>query len=415
MTDLSTIIESILTVNKLYQKGSRSTYQWYILALSALTFTFVVAMPIMCMPVLFKEISEDLNLSLVQIGIVWGMIPLTMALFVLIGGLLSDRFGVKRALSTSCLLAGMAVALRGLSGSFFTLAATMFFFGLFSATISVVVPKTCGIWFAGRRLALANGVVSMGMAVGFMVGALISATILSPLLGGWQNVLFLYGSISVVIGILWLFTRSKPLYSESLMDGTGMIPFRQVLSRVIRIRRVWLLGFVLMGQIACVDGALGYLPLYLRGIGWPAATADGALAAFHAISITGVIPVVLLSSRLGSKRVVLFAATAMTAVGVGLLSVASGPMVWVSVVIAGIVRDGFMATLMTAIIETERVGPAYAGTAIGLVLTIARLVSFISPPIGNSLADINPGLPFVFWAGLAAIALFSFYFFRQNR
>ena len=199
------------------------------------------------------------------------------------------------------------------------------------------------------------------------------------------------------------------------MDGTGMIPFRQVLSRVIRIRRVWLLGFVLMGQIACVDGALGYLPLYLRGIGWPAATADGALAAFHAISITGVIPVVLLSSRLGSRRVVLFVAAVMTAVGFGLLSIANGPMVWVSVVIAGIVRDGLLAILMTAIIETEGVGPAYAGTATGLVLTVARLASFISPPIGNSLANINPGLPFVFWAGLAAIVLFSFYFFRQSR
>ena len=105
----------------------------------------------------------------------------------------------------------------------------------------------------------------------------------------------------------------------------------------------------------------------------------------------------------------------MTAVGVGLLSVASGPMLWVSVVIAGIVRDGFMATLMTAIIETKGVGPAYAGTAMGLVLTLARLTSFISPPIGNSLANINPGFPFVFWAGLAAIVLFSFYFFRHSK
>ena len=46
--------------------GSR--YRWYVLGLAALTYTFAVAMPRMCMPVLFKEISIDLDLSLVQIG-----------------------------------------------------------------------------------------------------------------------------------------------------------------------------------------------------------------------------------------------------------------------------------------------------------------------------------------------------------
>jgi len=390
-------------------------YRWYVLALSTLTFVFVLAMPAMCMPVLFNEISKDLNLSLVQIGAVWGMASLPGLFTVLFGGLLGDRFGVKRVLSMACLLAGMAGALRGLSDSFFTLAATIFLFGLFTATVTPVVLKTCGIWFEGRRLVMANGVLSIGIGVGFMVAALISATVLSPLLGGWRNVLFLYGSISAAIGFLWLFVRSGPLYSESRTDETSTVPFRRALSRVVRIRGVWLLGFILMGQLGCVQGLLGYLPLYLRGIGWPDATADGALAAFHAISIAGVVPLALLSNRLGSRRVVLFVATLMTAVGVGLLSVASGPMVWVSVVIAGFVRDGFMANLTTATIETEGVGPVYAGTAMGLVLTIARLASFISPSIGNSLANINPGLPFVFWASLATIALFSFYFFKQSR
>jgi len=41
----------------------------------ALTHTVAVAMPVMCMPVLFQEISEDLGLSLVQIGSIWGLMP----------------------------------------------------------------------------------------------------------------------------------------------------------------------------------------------------------------------------------------------------------------------------------------------------------------------------------------------------
>ena len=50
-----------------------SNYKWYILALGTATHILVLAMPWMCMPVLFKEISDDLGLNLVQVGTVWGM------------------------------------------------------------------------------------------------------------------------------------------------------------------------------------------------------------------------------------------------------------------------------------------------------------------------------------------------------
>jgi len=395
-------------------KTSRANQRWFVLALAALTFTFVVAMPTMCLPVLFEEISDDLGLSLVQIGTVWGMAPLAGVFVVLVGGLLGDRFGTKRVLSTACFLAGLSGALRGLSVDFFTLAATLFLFGLVTASIPPVVHKTCGIWFSGRHLGLANGVVSMGMAVGFTLGAMISATTLSPWLGGWRNVLLLYGAISIAIGLLWLLTPSRPAQVESSTGQEGLVPLRQALSRVIRIRGVWILGFILVGQLGCVQGMLGYLPLYLREIGWMPASADGALAAFHATSMVGVLPIAFLSNRLSSRKSALLAATLMTAIGVGLLSVAGGAMVWASVIIAGVFRDGFMAVLTTMIMETEGVGATYAGTALGLVLTLARPISFASPPIGNSLASTNPGLPFIFWTALAAAALLGFVFLKQE-
>ena len=395
--------------------GGDPRYRWLILALSALTFTFVVAMPTMCMPVLFEEIGRDLNLSLVQIGAVWGMAPLAGVFVVLAGGMLGDRFGAKRVLAVSCVLAGTAGAVRGFSDSFGALAATLFLFGLLTAAIPPVVHKTCGVWFSGRYLALANAVVSMGMAVGFTLGAMVSATILSPALGGWRNVLFLYGGMSVLIGILWLFTHGRPDGVETSGDSTGGTPFRQALSSVARNRRVWLLAFILVGQSGCVQGMFGYLPLYLRDAGWDPAGADGTLAAFHAISIVGTIPLALLSNRLGSRRTVLFGAALMTALGVGLLSVVDGTMVWVAVVVAGVVRDGFMAVLMTTIIETEGVGATYAGTASGLILTLSRPMGFASPPVGNSLAGVNPGLPFIFWAALAAVVLPGFCFLREKR
>jgi NNP family nitrate/nitrite transporter-like MFS transporter len=391
-----------------------SNYRWKILTLAALTHTFAAAIPTMCMPVLFKEISEDLGLSLVQVGAVWGMSSLTGILTGLIGGALGDRFGVKRTLSIACLLAGITGAMRGLSNDFVTLSGTLLLSGFIIPVIPMNVHKTCGEWFSGKRLGLANGVVSAGMALGFMIGSMISATVLSPLLGGWRNVLFLYGVITMLISIPWVFTRPAPSSQKEPAGESDSVSFKQSVRHLFPIKNIWILGFTALGVGGCIAGLLGYLPLYLREIGWPEANADGALAAFHGISLVFAIPITMLSDRLGSRKMILIPASIMVATGTGLLSLVQGGMIWAAVLIAGVVRDGFMGTFMTTVIETKGVGGKYAGTATGMVMVFLRLGAFLSPPIGNSLASIDLSLPFLFWAILAVLGLVGFYFIREN-
>ena len=394
-------------------KSSGPNYKWYVLSLAALTFTFTFAMQQICMTVLFKEISDDLGLSKVEMGVVWGTPPLAALFIVLIGGLLADRYGAKRTMGIACLLAGLAGAMRGVSGDFASLTFTTFLFGLSSWIIPSSVFKTTATWFSGRQLVVANGVVSTGMGFGFTVGAMISATIVSPLLGGWENVLFLYGAISIIIGLLWLLTVREPERVGSA-DFGGSVPLRQAIARVFPIKAVWLLGLTLLGYLGCTQGMVGYLPTYLREIGWTAASADGTLAAFNGVSTLGAIPLALLANRLGLRKAILFPVLLITIVGVGLLPVVDNAMVWVLMIMVGIARDGFMAICLTMSTETEGIGVAYAGTAIGLVQTIFNVGPVISPPLGNSLADTNPGLPFFLWAAFGLLALLAFCFVRET-
>ena len=87
-------------------KSSGTSYRWTILILAALTNMLVVAAPTMCLPVLFKEISTDLHLDLVQVGLVWGIGSLPGIAATLAGGAIGDRFGPRRILILACLLAG---------------------------------------------------------------------------------------------------------------------------------------------------------------------------------------------------------------------------------------------------------------------------------------------------------------------
>lgn len=378
-------------------------YRWYILVLAMLTNALVVAAPTMAMPVLFEEISRDLGLSLVQVGLVWGITALPGIVSTLLGGAIGDQIGPKRVLIASCLAVGIAGALRGLSTDFTGLVAAMFFFGLFSPFIVMNNFKACGIWFSSRQFGLASGVLSMGMALGFMLGSMFSATLLSPALGGWRAVTYLYGAIAIFLAIPWALTRAAPANAGKVTTGASLRQMPQTVGYLLRIRNIWLFGLTIMGISGCVQGTLGYLPLHLRGLGWPEASADGALAVFHTVSMLMVVPMALWSDKLGTRRKVLLVAALMIAAGVGLLSVADGILVWAAVLMAGMVRDGFMAVFMTSIVETEGVGVVYAGTATGLVMVFSGIGNMLAPPLGNSLAGGAPGLPFIFWAALALV------------
>jgi MFS family permease len=391
-------------LNKPYKE---SPYRWYILILAALTNTLASAIPSMCLPVLFKEISNDLHLSLVEVGLIWGIAALPGIITSLLGGAVGDRFGPKRILSAGCLLVGVVGGLRGLANNFTGLAAAVFLVGFLTPFVGMNVIKTCGIWFSSRQLALANGVLSMGMALGFVIGSLASATVMSPWLGGWRNVLFFYGAITAALSIPWFFTRPAPALSGPRGTAASSGSLRQTLAHVVRIKNVWLLGLAILGIGGCIQGALGYIPLYLRGLGWSGISADGALASFHTISMLCVIPIALWSDRLGSRKKVMLGAAFMVTLGVGLLSVVNGVMVWVAVCLAGMVRDGFMAVFLTSITETEGIGPSYAGTAAGLVMVFSSLGSLLAPPLGNSLAVFGAGLPFLFWAGLTVLGMLA--------
>lgn len=381
-------------------------YRWYVLALATLTNLLLVATPMMALSVLFNEIQRDLKLSLVEVGLLWSISYLPGVLTSLLGGALGDRIGPKRLILFVCVAASIVGGLRGFAFDFTSLLILNLIWGGLIALVTLNGFKICGMWFAPRQLGLANGVLSLGMAGGFMIGSLISATWLSPALGGWRNVLLLYGVLGFLLTIPWLFTQESPAEADhSRGAAPRAVSMRESLAAVSGLRSIWLLGFVLFGLSGSVQAMLGYLPLYLRGVGWEPATADSALALFHTVSLVFTLPIALGSDRLGSRKRVLLVALVAVMLGIGALGLVSGSAVWGAVVLAGFVRDGFMAIFMTAVVEVKGVGPRYAGTATGFVILFANLGNLLAPPIGNALADVGPGVPFLFWAGLALAAL----------
>ncbi|MRS04627.1 MFS transporter, partial [bacterium] len=85
----------------------KNSYKWYILALVVFTNLFVIAIPTMGISVLSKEISDDFQLNLVQLGILWGVGALPAIVTSLLGGMIGDRVGPRRVLIAGSLLGGV--------------------------------------------------------------------------------------------------------------------------------------------------------------------------------------------------------------------------------------------------------------------------------------------------------------------
>jgi MFS family permease len=386
-------------------RRSSPNYRWYILALAMLTVALIPGASRLCMPVLFKQISGELGLSLVAVGTVWGMDPLAGIFIGLPGGLLADRFGIKRTFTLVCLLAGIFGAMRGLSVNFTSLAATMFLFGLLGALTPNIVAKVSGLWFRGRRLGMANALLNVSWSLGAMVATMFSATVFSPLLGGWRNVMFLWGAPCILLGVLWFFTGREPSKNETLELPAVMVPFREALSRVIRVKGVWLMGLLTLAHYGATMGFVGYLPTYLRNIGWTPAAADSSITVLNGITTLGTIPMVLLSDKIGSRKAILGLSMISLTAFLALLPFVNSVGIWVLLIACGFLRSGGPTLVNVIIIEMKGVGGNYGATAMGLASTISMVGAALAPPIGNSFAHAGAGMPFLFWAGLSLLSL----------
>jgi MFS family permease len=382
-----------------------------VLILAALTY-FANGAVRLCLPVLFKEIAIDLNLSLVNIGFIWGMDPLAGVFVALPAGLLADRFGVKKTLTILCISEGILGALRGFSFDSISLTIIMFLFGLTAAAMPSVVPKAISSQFKGQKLGISQSLLGIASSLGSMSGTMLSATIVAPLLGGWRNSLFLYGVPIFIMGFMWLFFGKKQEKSETTETNNG-VSFKQSIFHIIRIKRIWIIGFISLCGGAAFIGITGYLALYLKNIGWEAVSADLSVTMVIGLSMIGSIPLVLLAYRLGSQKNALMLGYFISAVAMGFLSIAHGQLIWLLIGIVGLLWGAINPLYVVAILESKDVGPKYAGTALGLQSTLSMIGGFLSPPIGNSLAGLNPGFPFLFWAALYVIAFAGFAFLKD--
>jgi len=350
---------------------------------------------------LFPIIQREFSLSLQQLGIIAAIPPLCQALLSIPMGLLSDRFGSRRMILVSLVVAivGSLVASQTLNPVMLTLAVSLVYVNTtiyhpasYSFTTRLFRtrdrPKALGIHGAGGTFGMAIGPISVSILMGVFAF-------------GWRQV-YLFWVIPILLGIVAvLLLKSEPVEDAEEDVPTEAEP-QNANDSLLSLSLVMFLVFLAIRMVA---GQMisPFLTTYLVA----EKEVDEALASliYGSSALMGLVaaPVGgLLASKMGEKRW-LMAVLSLSYLSLGLAVALPGVVAFVALYLA----YGFCNTLgmaansaiMARLSPSRRRGLGYA-----LFFLPGSVMGAVAPIIAAHIADAF-GLGSIFIVALAVYAV----------
>jgi MFS family permease len=187
-----------------------------------LAFAFLLAVVTyldrICISAAAPAIMADLDLSFVQMGIVFSAFTLAYSLFEVPSGWLGDVRGPRRVLTRIVLWWSAFTMLTGAARGFQSLVAIRFLFGAGEAGAFPNVARSFSRWFPMRERGRANGVLFLGSRLGGMLSAPIAFLLIAR--WGWRASFVAFGLLGIGWAIGWhRWYRDRPDDHPSMTAG----------------------------------------------------------------------------------------------------------------------------------------------------------------------------------------------------
>ena len=356
------------------------------------------------LPILYPFIQEEFELSRAQIGLI------TSALFtgglatMFLGGWLSDRFGVKRVMVVSLVLAGVFTFGFTTVHYFHVLLMMVFLVGLadgpgYPATSRAVLHRV-----PVRILGLAMSVKQTGTALSGAVSAMLLPTIAVSL--GWRPATAGLAGVILLTAVAFLLFypggwKGEGPHSSGSVLGS-LVPLKQ--NRSFQAAMVW--GFIFT---ACQFILVTYFMLFLiEHLHTSPVVAGGYFALIHATSVGvrvlwgGASDYLLGGRRIGALALM----GGLTTTGLVLVSTASAETGPFAFTLMSLVLGASMFSWqgVFTVLVGELVGHSQSGSVYGLVGTTLRLSQIAVPPLFGLLVDVSQSYALA-WSLVAVMPL----------
>lgn len=367
------------------------------------------------MTMLVVAIKAELHLSTPQVGLLFSIQLLFMAIGGVYFGWLADKIGRKRVLMYTILLFSLGTMARSVAPNYEVLliltAISGFGIGGEYGVGQTLVTETIDKRHRGFYSAFLYGGIYVGIVLGALVGGYLAPHI------GWRWTFFLSGL--PVLFALWV--RRHTPESESWLERQAAPQAKQPTEslRSGRLLKTWLLCTFAAGlQFFAYYGVASFLPTYLVSKGASLAGASSWLIFTAIAGGVGCSIGAVLSDRVG-RRFTLSLLASMAFVGGMWLAwnwdslLSGGWNVWVPFFI---LFAGSNGAAVFGVLFSESFPVSIRATAVSSALQVGRGMSFFPPLIAAALLPAFGYRPIVFFsAALFGVLALVAWLFKETR
>lgn len=234
-------------------------YRWKILVMvyvCMLSFALVFQ----SVPPLLTLIRQELNISHAQAGLLMSLFALPGIFVAIPGGVVSDRFGMRKTGVTSLGLMIAGTLALGTSSSPVQAYAGRVVSGVGGLTLTIVLPQLLSKWFVGKELGLGMGVYNTAMPLGTIL-SLNVFTVMSQGFG-WQVPIFVTTLVSVVALLTFLLLYREPVEEARKARSRVMVDLVGLGSSI------WFVGLSWMWFNATLISFITFSPDFLVSRGY---------------------------------------------------------------------------------------------------------------------------------------------------
>jgi CP family cyanate transporter-like MFS transporter len=322
-------------------------------------------------------IEADLSISHTAMGSIMGAWQLTYIGFAIPGGILLDKIGSRFALTTGVLIIACSALLRGLSDDYVSMLLAVMLFGVGGPIVSAGAPKIITRWFEGPSRGLAMGIYMTGPAIGGVISLTLTHSVLLPLLGSWQNLMFLNAGIALLIALLWFVIASRSsMRAAEAVSRSNQDQQPLLIGTLLKRPAVRLVLIMSVGVFMVNHGLNNWLPSILQTSGMTLIEA-GYWAAIPRLATPGRRFEILLGLGLAA------------AIATILLQFNNPTLQTSGLILQGIARSSLMTVLILTLVELPGIGDKYAGMASGLFFSAAEVGGVMGPIALGLLYDVS--------------------------
>ncbi|MBN1255898.1 MAG: MFS transporter [Deltaproteobacteria bacterium] len=402
-------------------------YGWYFVIACSLISVYTSGTLYLGFTAAFEPIAREFGWSYTQISLAASLRGLETGLLVAVAGMLMDRWGPRKLVSSGAILSGLGLILLSQIQSLTMFYVSFVFIaaGLTTASTSLLMSAVAK-WFR-KRVGLAMGLAASGVPLGGLLLLLVTWVIDTC---GWRQAMIIMGVGMWAIPLpLSFLLRHRPEKYGYLPDGEVQSPLADKEQTIttpsqeanfgakaaLASGTFWFIAVAFLFHGLPVSAVMTHIMPYFSSLGMARSTQSTIACAVPLVTIIGRIGFGWLGDRI-DRRWVAFLAFLLTGLGALMLAFSAFGWLWpipIFILAFGIGWGGgvpMLSGLLAGYFGRERLG-----TIIGLAGSFLMLGQLIGAPLAGWIFDTFGGYQRAWFllAGVVSVASILFCFCRK--